>query len=136
MKHRTDFTNIKCYKCGKGNLTSKTARRLYSETGNWTGRWLCKGCWFKYDYNKRAESHSNIMKSLADRRTGNLDLNSPCGKGDTFQKLTCIWLEVRDLNIERDNYNYPIDHSIHPVFGILQTKGKLYDHINGVWKTY
>lgn len=72
----------------------------------------------KYD----PSSQMNIMKSLRDRRTGNL--NDPGNIfGDNCQELTCKWRGVKDLNKENDNYNSPIDHSRDSELGIIQTKG-------------
>lgn len=98
------------------------------ELGDWTGRYICEKCHKKYDHN----SCNNIMKSLRNRRTGNLDPKS-CAKGDMFEELTCKWIGVKNLNIENDNYRYPIDHSRDSKLGIIQTKGKFYQIIYRKW---
>ncbi len=93
--------------------------REYNKEGNWTGKWLCQNCYQKYS----SSSQGSLKKSLAGRRTGNLNTNSESAKGDLFQKLTCEWRCVKDLNIENDNYESPIDHSSDSELGIIQTKG-------------
>ena len=95
---------------------------------------MCKNCYNTRDYNKRSNCAHAIMKSLTDRRTGNQDPNSSNAKGDKFQKVTCIWLDVDDLNIINDNYRSPIDHSSHPKLGIIQTNGRFYDSYNQFWQ--
>lgn len=109
--------------------------REYNKEGNWTGKWDCRSCWRKYDPN----SDHNVMKSLADRRTGNQNPNSSDVKGDRFQLLTCRWrstvstVPVEDLNKKLNNYHSPIDHSLDSELGIPQTRGKLYDSYNRRW---
>lgn len=112
------------------------ALREVNKEGKRTGKWLCNGCYNKdYDNNVRKNnpnSHNNIVKSLANRRIGNLDPNSEHAKGDLFQELTCRWrstvstIHVEDLNKKLDNYTTPIDHSRDSELGIIQTKGCLY----------
>lgn len=119
---KTNFTNVECCKCGKKNLNSKIALRE-RKRGDWTGNWLCKSCYSK-DYEKNnPNSRNNLIKSLYDSRTRNLDPNSNKAKGDVSQLITCRNFNVKDLNIENDNFHTPIDHSEHPLLGILQSKG-------------
>lgn len=108
--------------------------REYNKERDWTGKWLCKNCYNTKDYNKRPNCTHAIIKSLTDRRTGNQYPNSSNAKGDKFQKVTCIWLDVDDLNIINDNYISPIDHSRHPKLGIIQTNGRFYDSYNQWWQ--
>jgi hypothetical protein len=81
MRHynRTNTCDI----CGN-RLKSWDTYREHDKKGNWTGKWLCRSCWGKADYNKRPDSINNIIKSLRDHRTGNLDPNSRSGKGYIF----------------------------------------------------
>lgn len=109
--------------------------REYDEKGNWTGKWDCGKCKQRHDPN----SSNNIMKSLSDRRTGNLNPNSNAAKGDNFEELTCRWrstvstIPVENLNKKLDNYRTPIDHSRDSELGIIQTKGCLYNPIYQWW---
>ena len=58
-------------------------------------------------------------------------MNPECStaKGNKFQKLTCKWRNIKDLNIENDDYNTPIDHSRDAELGIIQTRGRFYNKI-------
>ncbi len=120
--------------CGKELVPHYTMRER-DKDGNETGRWICKNCHSNYDPN----GQWNLLRSVENRRTGNLDPESPCGKGDKFQELTCNWrstvstIPVEDLNKKLDNYNVPIDHSRDSELGIIQTRGTLYSHGKGRW---
>lgn len=97
--------------------------------------YLCHNCYNKLDPN----SYTNMRKSLANRRTGNLNPNSNQAKGDNFEELTRMWrskistIPVENLNKKLDNYETPIDHSWDSELGIPQTKGRFYDSRNGWW---
>lgn len=127
-KYKYNKTEI-CDRCGIKLTDDTYPRREFDKDGNWTGKWDCYKCYSKFDPNSKL----NLFKSVSDRRTGNQNPNSTNAKGDKFQKLTCIWLDVKDLNIENDDFHSQIDHSKHPSLGILQTKGKLYDSNNNRW---
>lgn len=137
-KPKTDFTNIKCCICDKGNLTSKTAIKgeYISEKFRW--KWICQSCYNK-DYSKLPNCRNMLRKLVSNVRTGNQDPNSSRAIGDNFQELTCIWRStvsaviVEDLNKKLDNYNTPIDHSRDSELGILQTKGCLYNQLDRRW---
>ncbi len=126
--------NIKKYgKRCEVKLRPGNARRVYNDKGYWTGKWFCVGCNNIYYQKFNPNSTQNIIKSLRDRRLENQDLNHSNTKGDRFQKVTCELFEVEDLNVKYDNYIFPIDHSRHPTLGILQTKGRLFNSIEGWW---
>lgn len=90
--------------CGNKLLPGK-ARMEYDKEGNETGKWLCRNCYEKYDPN----STNNIIASLRDSRTGNLDQNSNKARADMSQELACILYGWEDLNKKYDNYGTPID---------------------------
>lgn len=128
MPRKTDFTNVRCYQCGRDKLTSKTALREYDDKGNWSGKWLCRNCRCK-DYQKfNPNSQLNTIKLLRDRRINNLDPSSSQAIGDLFEELTCRWRGVKNLNKENDNFLNPIDHSPDSEGNTLQTKGRLDNH--------
>lgn len=127
VKHETD-------KSGK-----KTEKSICRRHGN-------RACQ-RYDPN----SGSNIKKSLALRRTG--DLNNPEHiLGDNCQKHACEWFGCEDLNKKNDNYGIgtPIDCShiregVYITIGgklldlsgkIPQIKGRHYNPVYGRWNTH
>ncbi len=127
-----------CSRCGISfDKTAGHPLREYDKEGNWTGKWDCINCYEKFDPN----SKGNIIKSIGNRRTENLDPNSSQAKGDIFEELTCRWrstvstVPVENLNKKNDNYTRgtPIDHTIDSELGIIQTQGRLYDPYNTRW---
>ncbi len=60
-------------------------------------------------------------------RTGNLDPNSYKAIGNLFEKLTCKWKGVKNLNDDNDNYEVPIDHPADSEGKVLQTGGRSYN---------
>ena len=125
-------TNI-CPRCRtENNITDKSILYPKNVSRDKTGEWVCIRHYIR-DYERHdPDSKNNLMKSLRDRRTGNL--NDPDNVlGDNCQELTCRWRGIKDLNKENDNYNSPIDHSRDHEIGIVQTKGRRYDPIQGRW---
>lgn len=126
-----------CDICGEEDLISESTYKEYDQSGVWTGRWMGKKCYTKIYYHtiekNRPDSIGNMRKSLRNRRTGNLNKNSAQAKGDIFERLTCEWRGVDNLNIENDNFNSPIDHSRDIELGIIQTKGRVYNYIDRRW---
>jgi len=125
-----------CYRCGRNfdDIGWCHPMKERDEKGKWIGEWDCGKCWQKFDPN----SEDNIKKRLRNRRTGNLK-DARLIFGDNCEELTRRWrstvstVPVKNLNIENDNYNSPIDHSWDSELGVIQTKGRSYDNINGVW---
>lgn len=117
-RHRTMHYNAtNTCRCGN-NLIAGKARREYIN-GIWTGEWICINCYNKKNY------------LVADFRNGNLDPNSTTGKGYIFEQITCKARGVKNLNIENDNFDTPIDHSRDHEYGIIQTKGAIISY--GIW---
>lgn len=119
-----------CDICKTNKLIPGNALREHNKNGDWTGRWLCKKCYDKYDPNS---SHS-IMKDRRDFRNNNLDPNVTTGKGYIFEQITVKVRGVSNLNIENDNFNSQLDHSKDPEYGVLQSKGAVYNPMYGSWK--
>ncbi len=117
-----------CDRCGE-KLKIGKALREYNIEGNWTFRWVCKNCYEKYDPN----SYHNIIKSMANRRIGNLDPNSEHAKGDNFEELTSLWKGVKILSKENDKYCGPLDHSIDSKGKRPETKGRFYNSTYKWW---
>lgn len=118
---KTDFTDIKCCKCGKGDLTSKTAIRgeCLSEDLRW--KWVCQSCYKKH-YDKAPDSHNNLMKAM--RKSRNKELSKDCtsGKGFIGEQIWCKARGVENCNIKKDNFTYKYDHSPDLEYGIVNTK--------------
>lgn len=133
-------TNI-CPICRKENnitddsiLYPHNACREY-KSGKENGEWVC-GNHRRRDYQRYdPNSRNNIIKSLRDRRIGNLDPNSIHAFSDNCEELTCVWKGVKNLNKELDCYNTPIDHTRDPELGIIQTKGRRYNPQYEMWNT-
>lgn len=113
-------------------LYPKKALRERDTEGNCTGRWLCERH-NSIHRQKLPNSRHNIIKSLANCRTGNQDPNSNHTKGNNSQELACKWKGWVDLNIENDNYRTPID-CYDPKTGLYyQIKSALYDSLERSW---
>jgi len=131
FKHNETNT---CNRCGI-NFDKATGNPLreYDKDGNKTKNWICKNCWHNIDYRKRSDSTNNIIKSLANCRTGSLDPNCITAKGNNSQKLACILYGWKDLNEENDNYNSSLD-CYDPKTGLYhQVQGHYYNYIDGIW---
>ncbi len=82
---------------------------------------------------KLPNSQHNIIKSIANCRTGNQNPNSSSTKGDKFQELACLEFGWIDLNKDNDNYNSPID-CFDTMTGLFhQVRGRLYNSIKRWW---
>ena len=129
-----DHSNTRCHICGSKDtaIISNTGRPhwyTYTPNGIWDGKsYICNKC------NSKIQ---NKLYFISNRSIGNLDLDSSGAKGDNFQKLTCEWrsiistIPVKDLNLENNNYNSPIDHTRDSELGIIQTKGRFFTRNTG-----
>lgn len=129
MVMRYNRTNT-CERCGKDLIHG--ARREKDNNRNWTGRWICLDCHNRdYYYNVRKKdpnSQNNIIRSISDIRTGNLNTNSNTAKGRLLEEVTVRSRGVKNLNIE--NLHAKIDHSPDKEYGIIQTKSStLHEYI-------
>lgn len=105
-------TNI-CDRCREENkitdnsiLYSGNARTELDKGGNWTGKWDCPRCWQDFDPN----SQDNLIKSVRDRRTGNLH-NPDQIFADNCEELTSKVFGVERLAVKYDKYSkLPYDH--------------------------
>ena len=85
-KQRAENNCIKCDKILQDEGAFKHPMREYVND-KWTGHWLCHDCWYNIDYKNRPDTEANIIKSMRDRRTGNLhDLGNIFG--DNCEELT------------------------------------------------
>jgi hypothetical protein len=129
--NRSYYLPTLCNICGDKLKIGQNGKiyRERNKEGKPTGKRICNICWQKYDPN----SQWGLLKSVENRRTGNLDPNSNNAKGDRFEELTSVWKGVKILSKEEDNYRLPIDHSQDFEGKIFQTKGRLYDSTHRQW---
>lgn len=95
--------------------------------------WICHKCFMKYQHTI-FDDHHNIIKNIADSRTGNLDRFSETGKGIIGQWIGGKTLDLKDMNIEKNNFNVRVDLSEHSKHGKIDVKTKTLD-IEGYWQT-
>lgn len=119
------FEGRKCCKCGKDKTSWNWYK--YRVKGVWDGKsYLCINCW-KIEYHKNVQklnpySHNNIIKSMADFRTGNLRKDSETGKSIIDQAIVAKIFQSEDLNIKMDNLGWYIDIE-NKEFGKIDVKG-------------
>lgn len=124
-----------CDRCGKSfeNIGWQNPRREYNKENNWTGKWVCKSCYTK-NYNKsNSNSCHNLVKSLRNCRTGNLDPNCCTAIGNKSQDLACKLYNWVDLNKQNDNYTTgtPIDCYDSKTGLYHQVEGRLFNRLSG-----
>ena len=132
-------TNI-CHRCRKENniidkniLYPGNACREKNKDNKETGEWVCIRHWGR-DYGRHnPNSKDNIIKSLGDRRMGNLDPNSNLAKGDRGEELLCRWKGYTNLNKKNDNYKFPIDCLDENTGEYYQVRSAYYNPINRLW---
>lgn len=120
----------KCYRCNKN-----ACRKERDINRKWTGKYVCL-YYYNKDYNRDIRNNdpnstNNIIKSISDRRTGNLS-DTQNIFADNCQKLTCEMFGVNDLNKKNDNYNSRYDHDVvtkHISIMIGEKLVNLYDKI-------
>lgn len=121
-------TNI-CSECRRqNNITDSSILFPKNAESTANGEWLCP----KHRSTKDPYSRNNIIKNLADCRTGNLYDPSNIF-GHNCEELTARWRKIKRLSIEKDNYGLPLDHSIDPELGIIETKGRHFDVYQKRW---
>lgn len=73
-------------------------------------RYICDNCWGK-------------SYRCSDFRSGNLDPDSTSGKGFIAEMIVAKTRNLKNCNIELDNFHATFDLSIDPEYGKLQVKG-------------
>lgn len=125
-KKRTESNCIKCGKALQDEGAFKHPMREYIKD-KWTGHWLCYDCWYNIDYKNRPDTKTNLIKSMRDRRTGNL--HDPGNiLGDNCEELTKKLFGVKRLSVEYDKYScLPNDHSPIPEKVSIEIGEKMVD---------
>jgi hypothetical protein len=119
----------------KSILYPRNAKRERDKNGKETRRWVCQRHRVAYYQRYDPNSTNNIIKQIGDRRTGNLDPNSSCAKGDNSLELACELYGWVDINKKNDNYTTgtPID-CYDPNTGLYhQVQGRHYSIEYGRW---
>lgn len=93
--------------------------------------YLCENCYKIHDPN----SNRNIMKSVANYRTGNQNPAHEITKAIKSQKLACILYGWTDLNKENDNSEVPIDCHNPKTGSYHQVQGRYYNSERGLWRS-
>lgn len=98
-----------CYICGRDlSFGDDTGRRDYDDNDNWTGKWVCTKC-YSEKLRRLPDSYQNIIKSIANIRTGNIVVGSKSYLTIISQAVIAKFYMIDDLNIKTDNFNYYID---------------------------
>lgn len=129
---RYNETNV-CDRCGRNfeelERSGKFPIKEYDEKGNWTGKWDCHSCREKYDPN----SSHNVLKSMANCRTGNQNPNHSGTKGDKDLDIVCELYGYINLNKRYDKYNTDIDCLDEKTGLLYQVQGRLYKAVYRCW---
>lgn len=127
----------RCMEEGKtieeSRLRSENACHEKDKNGNETGEWICANH-YRRDYQRySSNSTNNIIRSISDRRIGNLDPNSPQAKGDKGENLLCEWKGYTNLNKKLDNYTVRRDCLDEKTEEYYQAKIAYYNEKNRYW---
>lgn len=96
--------------------------------------WLCNKCWNKYYQKNDINSQHNLMKTLRNWRTGELDIDSDSGKGFIVEAIVAKVRKLDVFCISQDNFKTEFDLSIDIEYGRPQVKGP--SLIGRRWHTY
>lgn len=116
----------------EGILHPKNALQEIDKNGKNTGEWVCK-LHYSRSYNHCPNSTNSLIKSLRDRRTGNLDPDCNSAKGDGGEDLLCEWKGYTNLNKKYDNYTFRIDCFDEETKLYYQAKVAWYNRVNRLW---
>lgn len=135
-KSQSRFKGRKCYRCGSKETYMKNNgrpdwRRDVIEKNRSSDKFLCSRCFGK-DYQNLPNSQNNIIKSMRQCRTGQLDIYSETGEGLIIEAIVAKVRKLKVLSIELDNFVYKSDISNDLEYGISEIKGPKLDN-NGRW---
>lgn len=136
--------NIKsyiCHECWKEKQRSDT-QRIKKEQDNSKkcvicgingvyAKRMCEIC-YKNDYYLNTQKLDHRYGHMANSRTGNLARYSLQGKAVIGQWIGAKTLDIKDLNIENNNFAEHIDLSYHNIYGDMAVKTKTLRY--GEWK--
>lgn len=138
VRSKMDHTNTICCICGRKDTYIRPYGKVewmkYKKNGIWDHKsYVCYWCYGDL-YRKRSDSHNNIMKYLTNSRIGNVNRFENQGKGIIGQWIGGKTLSIKDLNIENNNFNEPIDLSWHSIHHNIDVKIATYNNINDQWR--
>jgi len=124
-RNKKNFDGRICCRCG----SVKTGKNWFGHDSWYSHscdkknctKYFCSKCW-QEDYRKLPDSHNNIIKGLANSRTGNLDRSSESGKSIIDQAVVSKVLKIEDLNIKMNNFEWYIDME-NDMYKKIDTKG-------------
>ncbi len=125
---KIDHANTKCHICDSKDTYIRPNGdsewfRYRDENGIWNGKsYMCKSCYGKL-YQKHPNSSNSAKKSVANCRTGQLSIYSETGKGLIYEAVVAKVRNLRNMNIDEDNFRSKFDLSLDPEFGRPQIKG-------------
>lgn len=86
-------------------------------------------CYWNDWYHNHREK---ILIKKSQWRKGELNSESTKGRSYIYEQIICITLDVKNLNIENDNWNFPTDGDKHEKYGYLSIKGAVLEYC-GDW---
>lgn len=107
-------------------LCSENAYHDIDKNGNRIEKIVCRRHHHKNYQKYDPNSQHNIIKSMSNRRIGNLTYDIHIF-ADHCEELTCKVFGIKNLNKEDDNYHSPIDHSPIPEGILVMTRERLVD---------
>lgn len=127
-RYKIDHTGTICYICNSKDTYIRPNGdpewiKYKDENGIWNEKsYMCKSCYGKL-YQKDPKSSNSAKKSVANCRTGQLSIYSETGKGLINESVVAKVRNLRNMNIDEDNFRSKFDLSIDPEFGRPQIKG-------------
>lgn len=100
-----DITKWRKHKCDREDCTG----------------YVCYRCFMKYDPN----SHYNMIKSIANSRSGQLDKYVATGRGLIGEAIIAKVRELEIISIKLDKFNTRFDLSRDTEYGMIQSKFKI-----------
>lgn len=146
VEKKVDHSNTVCCIC-EGKETYKNfnngpiwIRYIVDDKGNYDrcGRWdgksrICARCYSTIRNNSK-DSYKNVKKLIANSRTGNLDRFCSTGKAIISQWISATVIGIKDMNIENNNFNEPVDLSLHYIYGTVEIKNGKWIGNRGYWQ--
>lgn len=129
---KIDHSNTVCCVCGKRDTyimsNGKPLWLAYIENEKWNKKsYQCTSCYNKIKYRSLDSNY------VAEWRIGELDPNSPTGKGFVGAQIIAKTLGIHDCNIIMDNFRFYVDLSKHSIYGYVEVKTATFDKMTGQW---